>query len=136
MFYKNSCWKCILNYSCGIFQSDSSLAGCRSRADYCFLKALTLDPVYASPQIVKATPTSHCVCPPPPQPSMLNTVPRLTKHVPEASPTSCPSLPHTHRHGTDWERGTSKSSTSSTGTRRGKTTQPRNVEEVMPPGRH
>ena len=66
MFYKDSCWKCIPNYSCGPFQSDKNLVGYRPGTDDSFLNALTLDSVHALPQILAATPTWHGLCPLPP----------------------------------------------------------------------
>lgn len=64
MFYKNSCWKCILDYACGIFQAEKDPVGCESRGNHYFLNTPMFPEqtqVMQDP-ILMAIPTSHYLC--------------------------------------------------------------------------
>lgn len=85
MFYENSCWKCILDYSCGIFQAEKSLVEYRSGANHYSLNTLVPDSVYVLSQILLTIPISHCVCPPLLTTTAFTQFPMVTEQVTEAA---------------------------------------------------
>ena len=64
MFYKNSCWKCILDYACGIFQAEKDPVGYESRENHYFLNTpmFSEQTQFKQDPILTATPTFHYLC--------------------------------------------------------------------------
>lgn len=65
MFYKNSYWKCILDYACGIFQAEKDPVGYQSRENHYFLNTpmFSEQTQFMQDPVLMATPTFHYLCP-------------------------------------------------------------------------